>query len=492
MASIDNHTPKEYDDLEINVIALQTDHTYLVLARSSAGQVNGQMTLDPGDQEWHPFLARLDAEDTDSDILVQLGTKLFDTLFSGDIEDNYRSSLGHAMGTGKGLRLRLTLTQAPKIAALPWEFLHDRQRDLFLGISSTTPLSRFIQPQQVFPPPPPPSEALRILTVVSNPDDAEEWELAELDAQRELDTIQEALEPLKSQNLVEIVPPLRHAVRADISKALREHRPHVLHFIGHGAFKGEQGQLIIEDQDHMALGIDDVVFRELLEGHTDTRLVVLNACEGAARFTGDAMVGIGPQIVSRGVPAVLAMQYPIWDAAAIIFARELYSALAYLAPVDVAIAEARRALYADFGTGRRDWGAPVLFMRDPQGHLFAPPPAGSETRRDRKRGREKAREEKTMDLPFNPDEISSTKLRRAMVEAFDKPSLQMLCATLADQYRQEGLPDSYGVEYDNLRGESPPSKILHLVDWHRRHGRLDNLITQAIEERPDLKDKLAS
>jgi hypothetical protein len=491
MASIDNQTPKGYDDFEINLIALQTDYTYMVLARSNAGQVNGQMTLDPGDQEWHRFLARLDAEDTDLEILVQLGTKLFDALFSGDIEDNYRSSLGHAMGTGKGLRLRLILAQAPKIAALPWEFLHDRQRDLFLGISSTTPLSRFIQPQQVFPPPPPPSEALRILTVVSNPDDAEELELAELDVQRELDTIQEALEPLKSQNLVEIVPPLRHAVRSDISKALREHRPHVLHFIGHGIFKDEQGQLIIEDQDHMALEIEDVVFRELLEGHADTRLVVLNACQGATRSAGNAMVGIGPQVVSRGVPAVVAMQYPIWDEAAIIFARELYSALAYLAPVDTAIAEARRALYADFGTGQRDWGAPVLFMRDSQGQLFAPPTA-DEARRDQQRDRERVHEEKTMDLPFNPDEISSTKLRRAMVEAFDKPGLQMLCATLADQYRQEGLPDSYGVEYDNLRGEAPPSKILHLVDWHRRHGRLDNLITRAIEERPDLKDKLAS
>jgi CHAT domain-containing protein len=166
---------------------------------------------------------------------------------------------------------------------------------------------------------------------------------------------------------------LHHAVRADISEALREHRPHVLHLIGHGTFEDGRGKLIVEDEDHYALEMSDRAFRELLEGHPETRLVVLNACQGATRAAGDAMVGMGPQLVGRGVPAVVAMQYPVYDRAAINFTREFYRALAHWYPIDVALSQARRAIYLDFGLDRRDWGVPVLFMRDRHGLLFVPP-----------------------------------------------------------------------------------------------------------------------
>jgi len=46
--------------------------------------------------------------------------------------------------------------------------------------------------------------------------------------------------------------------------------------------------------------------------------------------------------------------------------------LAHWYPIDVALSQARRAVYLDFGPDRRDWGVPVLFMRDREGRLFAP------------------------------------------------------------------------------------------------------------------------
>ncbi len=372
----------EYQDFELHITPGSAPHAYRVLARSTSGQAGGDVTLDPAAAEWQAALEALEREQTSEDFFLDLGGRLFAALFPGDVEDAYRASMGYAQGEGKGLRLRLRLEQAPEIAALPWEFTHDRQRDIFFAVSTDTPLSRFIEPQQVFPPPAPPEGKLRLLTVLSDPQDLQDtYGLPALDAEAELQNLDKALKRLRDKDLLEEIPPLRHAVRADISEALREHRPHALHFVGHGAFDGKQGQLIVEDEDHYALEMSDRAFRELLEGHADTRLVVLNACQGATRSAGDAMVGMGPQLVSRGVPAVVAMQYPVYDRAAVGFTREFYRALAHWYPIDVALSQARRAIYLDYGLDRRDWGVPVLFMRDRDGRLFAPPTAAAgETR----------------------------------------------------------------------------------------------------------------
>jgi hypothetical protein len=362
---------RQYQDFELSVVLAQAPHTYLVIADAASGRASDQMSLDPTDAQWQVTLDALAREDTDEAFMLDLGARLFDALFPGDVKDAYRASMGYARGEGKGLRLRLRLTETPAIAALPWEYLYDRQRDLFLGVSSDTPLSRFIEPQQVFPPPPPPAGVLRLLAVVSDPQDLDAYGLPRLNAEAELQTLDEALERLKAQGLLQAITPLRHAVRAEISEALRQHRPHVLHFIGHGTFEEGRGRLILEDEDHYAMEMSDRAFRELLEGYPETRLVVLNACQGATRAAGDALVGMGPQLVSRGVPAVVAMQYPVDDRAAVGFTREFYRALAHWYPIDVALAQARRAIYLDFGRDRRDWGVPVLFMRDREGLLFA-------------------------------------------------------------------------------------------------------------------------
>ncbi len=364
---------RPYHDFELTVITASPPH-YRVLARSEAGQASGEMRLSLDEQSWQAALAALERGTTDETFFLQLGDRLFQALLPGDTQDLYRASMGYAQGEGAGLRLRLRLTDAPAIAALPWEFLYDRQRDIFVAVSTDTPLSRFIEPPQTFPPPPRPKTRLRLLTILSDPADLQEtYGLPPLDGEAELATIDRALQRLRERKWLDMPPPLRHAVRADISEALREHRPHVLHWVGHGTFDGQQGKLIVEDEDHYALEMSDRAFRELLEGHPDTRLVMLNVCQGATRSSADAMVGLGPALVGRGVPAVVAMQYPVYDRAAISFTREFYRALAHWLPIDVAVSQARRAIYLDYGLDRRDWGAPVLFMRDRDGLLFTPP-----------------------------------------------------------------------------------------------------------------------
>jgi hypothetical protein len=467
---------RQYQDFELSIVAARKKHTYLVTARSTAGLASGESVIDPTADAWRAALDAIAREDTGEAFFLDLGTRLFEALFPSDVEDAYRAATGYARGEGKGLRLRLRLTQAPEIAALPWEYVHDRQRDIFFAVSSDTPLSRFIEPQQIFPPPPPPEGKLRLLAVISDPDNLDDYGLQRLDAAKELETLNEALQRLKAQDLLEEIDPLRHAVRADISEALRTHRPHVLHFIGHGAFAAGRGFLILEDEQHQVQEMSDRAFRELLEGQPDTRLALLNACQGATRATGDAMVGIGPQLVGRGVPAVVAMQYPVYDRAAICFTREFYRALAHWYPIDVALSQARRAVYLDFGLDRRDWGVPVLFMRDRGGVLFAAP---EKTLTQKITGADAP-----VSLPIDPSAVNPVKLREAMIEGYDKPDLITLCSDLAFEYNDRS------VEYDNLRGESPSTKILYLIDWHRRRRRLADLVRKVIIDKPYLINEL--
>jgi hypothetical protein len=96
---------------------------------------------------------------------------------------------------------------------------------------------------------------------------------------------------------------------------------------------------------------------------------VLNACDGArgdeaSRFSSTAAV-----LMRRGLPAVVAMQHPVSDDAAIEFSREFYGGLAGGLPVDGAVAEGRKAMSLLAG-GAFEWGTPVLHMRSADGRLF--------------------------------------------------------------------------------------------------------------------------
>ena len=98
------------------------------------------------------------------------------------------------------------------------------------------------------------------------------------------------------------------------------------------------------------------------------RLVVLNSCEGSRGAVDDPFSGVASSLIERGIPAVIGMQFEITDRAAILFGSEFYTALANGMPVDIAVAEARRGIYAD--DNDIEWGTPVLFMRVEDGQLF--------------------------------------------------------------------------------------------------------------------------
>jgi tetratricopeptide (TPR) repeat protein len=127
--------------------------------------------------------------------------------------------------------------------------------------------------------------------------------------------------------------------------------------------------LVFADEQGLAEPISGTQFARLVADHDTLRLVVLNACEGASGSALDIFASTAATLMRRGIPAVLSMQRPVSDEAAIIFAHAFYRAIADSLPVDAAVTEARKATSLALAH-TLEWATPVLHMRSPNGHIL--------------------------------------------------------------------------------------------------------------------------
>jgi hypothetical protein len=185
---------------------------------------------------------------------------------------------------------------------------------------------------------------------------------------------------------------LDEATLVALQRRLRRGPYHVFHFIGHGGFdqQAQDGQLILEDDRGRGRLVSGHYLGMLLHDLHSLRLAVLNACEGARTSLTDPFAGTAQSLAQEGIPAVIAMQFEITDEAAITFAHEFYQANADGYPVDAALAEARKAIFAQ-GNDDVEWGTPVLYLRSPNGQIFdvtatSPPRSPQEREEDRLQG----------------------------------------------------------------------------------------------------------
>ncbi|MGP4111706.1 CHAT domain-containing protein [Streptomyces sp. 4N509B] len=139
------------------------------------------------------------------------------------------------------------------------------------------------------------------------------------------------------------------AVRPDdLLQHLNEHRPHVVHFSGHGSSTGEL--MFVDDRGQpkpvppAALG---ALFHTLRD---NVRLVLLNACYSRPQS----------QAIVQSVDYVVGMKAAIADEAAVIFSSSFYRALAFGRTVEEAFRQAKVALMLE-GVGQED--TPELLVR---------------------------------------------------------------------------------------------------------------------------------
>lgn len=381
--------PREY--LPLDLLFEQNQEGYRVrVLDSPAGQTPPQTFATPFDApELAGFLARVGRRGPiagmtvkPEELLKQFGGKLFGAVFSGEVLSAYRRSLDAADRAGQGLRVKLRLNDVPALAEWPWEYLYDTSREIFLGLREETVVVRFLELAEPVRPVAAPSP-LQVLAVLASPD-----EYDPIDVEGDWSALNGALaaEDAKDKVTITRAGPTVDALLEILGKPDRA--VHILHFSGHGEFSTERGQgaLVFEDEAGHSREVSDERVATLLSGARGLRVVVLNACEGGRTAGPNPFVGVAPRLVQRGIPAVLAMQFPISDPAAVRFAGAFYRALADGLPVDAAVNQARRALY--IGGSVLEWGTPVLFMRAADGRVFGEGEMGEQGESDRRAGGE--------------------------------------------------------------------------------------------------------
>jgi hypothetical protein len=372
----------EYEDFSLRIEPKRGDVYPVSVLRSPAGETHSSFSLpfnadQIGDLLLHlgqtvrgsaePAMRHVSPPGTRIDP-QQVGEQLFRALFSGPVRDLFLESRAMLRDSERGLRIKLHIDpedpSLAQLASLPWELLYREETRDWLNLSRFTPLVRYLEIPRPYKPlaiePP-----LRILVVMPDPVD---YPRLNLEKERSLiEASWAAQEGVK----VEI---MEQATILALQDRLSRHPYHVLHYMGHGDFDEHTGQgaLVMEDEEGRGDKVDGTTLGLLLRNEPTLRLVFLNACETAqaTREQGcDPFAGVATALVMAEIAAVVAMQFPVSDPAAITFAQRFYSLLALGESVDTAVTEGRLAMrMAEPST--MEWATPVLFMRAPHGDIF--------------------------------------------------------------------------------------------------------------------------
>ncbi|MBK9089447.1 MAG: CHAT domain-containing protein [Holophagales bacterium] len=288
--------------------------------------------------------------------LERWGTVLFETLLPGEARRLWDAARGAAGGSATDVVFTSLLDW---VADKPWELAYDPHRRAWLAATEANFTRNVVTaiPCEVAPPR---RRPLAILVVAAQPAG-----LATLSWEAEAEAVHAGLAPLVAKGLARVR--VERAVTVEALHRLVADGPcDVLHFIGHGTWDAERrtGSLLLESAEGGVAAVEATALRALLSGR-GLSLVVLNACLSARGSRGDLARGVAPALVAAGIPAVVANQFSVLDAAALVFARELYRSLALGRPLGDATREARLAVRCDAACGPVDWAVPVVYARDP-------------------------------------------------------------------------------------------------------------------------------
>jgi hypothetical protein len=310
--------------------------------------------------------------------LTGLGRRLFAALFPETPLKLYQWCRGYLeREPERGLRLRLQMglghSQMARLHTMPWEYLCED--GLFLAINLRTSIVRHL-PLGIPASRPPVPASLSILLV--------SCEDPVLDLAAERHAIAQALSGAGNVRIKPLVNVTLDELRGELLAA--DH--HIVHFMGHGGFDkaAGEGAVTFRDEAGCSVRVSGTEVAEQLADRSSVRLVVLNACWTACASSAGPYAGVATALLKAGIPAVVAMQFPISDRAALTFSRKLYSRLAAGDTLDAAVTEGRKAIRGQH-RGSVEWGTPVLFQRQEKSIVIA---QRQETRRGLLRSRQLA------------------------------------------------------------------------------------------------------
>ena len=369
-------TPDRFD-FELD-IGHGSGRAYPVAARSAAGQARGTLHLPFGDRSpasvGEELAAALAGPVAGQGPAVQaFGQSLFDALFGEDVLALYDASRRQAGEGDRVLRLKLRV-EPPELAELPWEFLYDARLREYICLVHT-PLIRYQAPfggtgaLDLAPPgvigPLDRTPPLRILAMVAASSNA-----ARTEAARQKQHLEEATQRLQALELVKLewVP---GSTWRDLVSALSTGEWHVFALAGEGGLDPDSGEgfVTLAAGEGRSERVSAARLSRLLASHKSLQLVTLSPAGARPEGERDRFAATAALLVERGIPAVLAMQYPLGQAADEAFLEALYAGLAATLPIDLAMAKARLAVQ-ESAPGAPAWGIPALHAGAPGLRLF--------------------------------------------------------------------------------------------------------------------------
>jgi tetratricopeptide (TPR) repeat protein len=319
---------------------------------------------------------QLDHRALEGSEIIEIGETLAEGLLGGQIGTCFYHLFQNHLGPEEGVRMRLQLP--PAFALYPWEYMYhqrsggEKTSTGFLCLDPRISITRqetMVSPVEFDREP----KNRRLLAAFASPSDLEE-----LDLEKEKAGLQKAFQDTTTNIDLEF---LEDATMDGLRQKLQE-QIDILHFAGHGSFErtgqgikfgtelGEGILLLVNPQGGSApVPADQLAINLLGSG---LQLAVLSACESGKRDVQNVWSGVVAAIAEAEVPAIVAMQFSIWDEAAITFAHHFYQVLAAGLPLDYAVSEARIAMFnlcnplknhIERSQYWRDWGVPVLYLQ---------------------------------------------------------------------------------------------------------------------------------
>jgi RNA polymerase subunit RPABC4/transcription elongation factor Spt4 len=358
-------------------------HGFTVQVFSSpAGEGEPQSRSVPSDLQ--RYLGRLERRKLDVDGVIGLGEALADLLLPDRARELFTRSLDR-LGPEHGLRLRLRL--APALTHIPWEYMYvqrgagEKDSTGFLALDPRISIVRHesLPVSGDFDEAPRPR---RLLVALASP---EGDGYQPLDLAQERANMEEALQGVPGIQLDFVEPATVQRLGDELLYGADVCGADVFHFAGHGVFQsaglgtsigsivGEGTVVLVDEAGRPALVPADQIAVNL-RGH-GVQLVVLGACQTGRRDEENVWSGVVAALMEAGIPAAVAMQFKIWDQAAIAFGKSFYQALVAGLPLDQAVSAGRLAVFnlchplrddPEWDLFWREWGVPVLYLRSDQ------------------------------------------------------------------------------------------------------------------------------
>jgi hypothetical protein len=320
--------------------------------------------------------------------LEDLGERLYAALFPdkiGALFEEKWQNVKNAENQTRGLRLSISIEKESEVLGWPLEFLKGPDQISWLAARRDLTLSRWVTFNKEYRSPKPAKRPLQVLIVVSKPQNLGSVMSADVIEQiGSWAASEENKDPEGNPTIQVTVLGILKDYREDIAgvkylgeKATyknfrkytcdQETQPHILHFIGHGELREQEGSfLALVDEQDEAVWLSARVLAEMANDF-NPRLVVLEACQTAQKDvaweTHRGFLSMAEYLVRNWIPAVVAMQFEIQNQYASEFAIGFYEALARGLEVDAAVQEGRSSILDSMlQWNERHFGAPVLYM----------------------------------------------------------------------------------------------------------------------------------